>query len=195
MVRQGVSCSVTSVGGTTSFGPEAAASFSAGGFSNIFPRPKYQDSAVSAYLKNLGHTNKGLFNASGRGFPDIAAQSKSFRVVLDGQTISVSGTSAAGPTVAGMVALLNDAIFNDGGKPLGFLNPLLYSSGVSALNDITQGSNPGCGTNGFSTSKGWDPVSSCFLARDVNVAHVGAQVTGLGTPDFAKLLDVVKKLG
>ncbi|TBU22963.1 subtilisin-like protein [Dichomitus squalens] len=166
---------VTSVGGTNSFGPEVAVSFSAGGFSNVFARPKYQDDVVPAYLKTLGSTNKGLFNASGRGFPDIAAQAKSFQVVRGGQTISVSGTSAAGPTVAGVVALLNDAVFQDGGQPLGFLNPLLYSSAASALNDITQGNNPGCGTDGFPTSEGWDPV------------------TGLGTPDFAKLLDVVKK--
>jgi hypothetical protein len=32
------------------------------------------------------------------------------------------------------------------------------------LNDITNGTNPGCGTAGFSAARGWDPV------------------TGLGTP-------------
>ena len=124
----------------------------------MFARPQYQQDAVSAYLGRLGDTNKGLFNASGRAFPDIAAQAKSFQVVRGGQTISVSGTSAASPTVAGIVALLNDAIFKNGGKPLGFLNPLLYSDAKDALNDITQGNNPGCGTDGFPTSKGWDPV-------------------------------------
>ena len=124
----------------------------------MFARPQYQQDAVSAYLGRLGDTNKGLFNASGRAFPDIAAQAKSFQVVRGGQTISVSGTSAASPTVAGIVALLNDAIFKNGGKPLGFLNPLLYSDAKDALNDITQGKNPGCGTDGFPTSKGWDPV-------------------------------------
>jgi len=39
--------------------------------------------------------------------------------------------------------------------------------------DITSGSNPGCGTSGFSVVQGWDPV------------------TGFGTPDFLKLQDLV----
>lgn len=38
-----------------------------------FARPSYQNSAVSTYLEALGDTNSGLFNASGRGYPDIAA--------------------------------------------------------------------------------------------------------------------------
>ncbi|KAI0331226.1 subtilisin-like protein [Cubamyces sp. BRFM 1775] len=166
---------VTSVGGTTSFGPEVAVSFSSGGFSNLFARPQYQDSAVNAYLKTLGKTNAGLFNASGRAFPDIAAQAQNFQVFVNGQVKPVAGTSAASPTVASLVALLNDAIQKDGGAPVGFLNPFLYSAGASALNDITQGNNPGCGTNGFSAVNGWDPI------------------TGLGTPDFAKLLAALKK--
>ena len=137
----------------------------------------------------------GRYNEAGRAYPDVSAHGVDYLYNLRGSFVYAYGTSTSTPTFASLVALLNDRLLSTGKAPLGFLNPLLYSSGVSALNDITQGSNPGCGTNGFSTSKGWDPVSSCFLARDVNVAHVGAQVTGLGTPDFAKLLDVVKKLG
>ncbi|KAI0644613.1 family S53 protease-like protein [Trametes meyenii] len=166
---------VTSVGGTRGFGPEVAVSFSSGGFSNLFPRPQYQDKAVTTYLKKLGKTNNGLFNASGRAFPDIAAQAQGFQVVRNGEVIPVAGTSAASPTVASLVALLNDAILKDGGKPVGFLNPFLYSTGISALTDVTQGNNPGCGTNGFPAASGWDAV------------------TGLGTPDFTKLLNTIKK--
>ncbi|OSD01273.1 family S53 protease-like protein [Trametes coccinea BRFM310] len=166
---------VTSVGGTTSFGPEVAVSFSSGGFSNLFARPKYQDTVINAYLKKLNKTNAGLFNSTGRAFPDIAAQAQGFQVVVNGQVKPVAGTSAASPTVASLVALLNDAIIKDGGAPVGFLNPFLYSQGASALNDITQGNNPGCGTNGFPATEGWDAV------------------TGLGTPDFAKLLSALKK--
>ncbi|KAI0674808.1 family S53 protease-like protein [Trametes maxima] len=166
---------VTSVGGTRGVGPEVAVSFSSGGFSNLFPRPQYQDKAVTAYLKKLGKTNSGLFNSSGRAFPDIAAQAQGFQVVRNGEVIPVAGTSAASPTVASLVALLNDAILNDGGKPMGFLNPFLYSTGTRALTDVTQGNNPGCGTSGFPATSGWDAV------------------TGLGTPDFAKLLNTAKK--
>ncbi|KAL4252873.1 tripeptidyl-peptidase II [Abortiporus biennis] len=65
---------------------------------------------------------------------------------------SVGGTSASSPTFAGVISLLNDFRISQAG-----------------FNDITSGSNPGCGTNGFTAGTGWDPV------------------TGLGTPDFGKL--------
>jgi len=35
-----------------------------------------------------------------------------------------------------------------GMSALGFLNPIIYSA-PTGFNDITTGSNPGCGTNGF----------------------------------------------
>jgi tripeptidyl-peptidase-1 len=54
---------------------------------------------------------------------------------------------------------------------LGFVNPTLYEH-PEVLNDIVNGTNPGCGTKGFSAVKGWDPV------------------TGLGTPDYPKMLDL-----
>ncbi|KAI0331225.1 subtilisin-like protein [Cubamyces sp. BRFM 1775] len=161
--------------GTTNTGPEVAASLSAGGFSTIFARPAYQNDSVNAYLHTLGNTNSGLFNPSGRAYPDIAAQAQNFQVFINGQVVNVDGTSAASPTVASVIALVNDAILEGGGQPVGFLNPFLYSSAAGAMNDITQGSNPGCGTNGFPAAQGWDPV------------------TGLGTPDFNKLLASAKQ--
>jgi tripeptidyl-peptidase-1 len=45
------------------------------------------------------------------------------------------------------------------------------ASFASGFHDITKGTNPGCGTLGFSASKGWDPV------------------TGLGTPNFTSLVE------
>ena len=46
------------------------------------------------------------------------------------------------------------------GKPvLGFLNPMLYSTGSAAFTDITSGSATGCGTTGFPAQAGWDAVS------------------------------------
>ncbi|KAI8976705.1 subtilisin-like protein [Trametes punicea] len=164
---------ITAVGSTQGINPETAASFSAGGFSNIFARPDYQSDAVDSYLKTLGNTNAGLFNTTGRGYPDVATQGVQFVIEVDGQLQAVDGTSASSPTFASIVALLNDQLLNAGKSQLGFLNPLLYSKGVAALNDITSGSNPGCGTQGFPAAAGWDAV------------------TGLGTPDFQKLLAVV----
>ncbi len=84
---------VTSVGGTTHVEPEVAVSFSSGGFSDRFPRPAYQDDAVSAYLDKLGDTWAGLYNPEGRGFPDVAAQSVNFSVYDHGVLKKYRGTS------------------------------------------------------------------------------------------------------
>jgi hypothetical protein len=56
--------------------------------------------------------------------------------------------------------MLNDARINAGKPPLGFLNPWLYGIGYAGLNDITLGNNPGCGTEGFNSTIGWDPGTS-----------------------------------
>ncbi|KAJ7436000.1 family S53 protease-like protein [Mycena galericulata] len=158
---------VTSVGGTSGI-IETAASFSSGGFSNYFGIPSYQSTAVAAYLNTLGSTNSGRFNRSGRGFPDLSAQATNFEIVG-----TVDGTSSSSPTVAAIIALLNDELIAVGQPPLGFLNPLLYSAaGTAALNDIKTGDNPGCNTNGFPATTGWDPL------------------TGLGSPDYALLQEL-----
>ncbi|KAF8522013.1 family S53 protease-like protein [Gautieria morchelliformis] len=165
---------LTSVGATTGIGPETAASFSSGGFSNVFAAPSYQTAAVSSFLSTLGNTNRGLFNRTGRGFPDISAQGVNVEIVSGGSAGTVSGTSCSSPIFASVISLLNDRLIAKGKSPLGFLNPFLYSSaGRAALNDVTSGSNPGCNTNGFPATTGWDPV------------------TGLGTPNFAALASAV----
>lgn len=70
-----------------------------------------------------------------------------------------SGTSASTPVFASVISLINDRLMEAGKSPLGFLNPFLYSAaGRAALNDITEGSNPGCNTTGFAAAAGWDPV-------------------------------------
>ncbi|KAG6907889.1 hypothetical protein DXG01_006996 [Tephrocybe rancida] len=163
---------VTTVGGTTKVAPEVAVSFSGGGFSRYFAQPSYQTSAVSTFLTSLGSTFAGLYNATGRAYPDVSAQGNGFRVIIGGSVNSVGGTSASSPTVAAIFSLLNDVRLAAGKPSLGFVNPLIYSSPKS-FNDIVSGSNPGCSTNGFTARAGWDPV------------------TGLGTPDFAKLKLIV----
>ncbi|KAJ4495538.1 subtilisin-like protein [Lentinula lateritia] len=115
---------ITSVGGTYSINPELSTNFSSGGFSGYFARPSYQEQAVAPFLENLGDTYSGLFNASGRGFPDIAAQSHNVEIITGGETVYINGTSCSGPIFASMVALVNDRLIAAGKPVLGFLNPL-----------------------------------------------------------------------
>ncbi|KAG6886113.1 hypothetical protein C0993_002632 [Termitomyces sp. T159_Od127] len=142
---------VTTVGGTTRTAPEVAVSFSGGGFSRYFAQPSYQSSAVATFLSSLGTTFSGLFNATGRAYPDVSAQANNFRVIIGGSLNAVGGTSASSPTVAAIFSLLNDARLAANKPSLGFVNPLIYSN-PSAFNDIISGSNPGCGTNGWYSS-------------------------------------------
>ncbi|KAJ7623738.1 peptidase S8/S53 domain-containing protein [Roridomyces roridus] len=165
---------ITAVGGTTGVNPEVAASLSGGGFSNYFRRPAYQTSTVASFIIALGDEYSDLHNASGRTYPDLAAQAAGFQVVNGGETITVGGTSASAPTVAGVFALLNDMRIVEGKSPLGFVNPLIYSVAKDGFNDIVSGNAPGCGTDGLSARAGWDAV------------------TGLGTPDFLKLQALLK---
>lgn len=167
---------VTSVGATQNYEPEVAVSedgpgefSSGGGFSNYFPRPEWQNSAVKDYLVSLGSTHSGLYNLTGRGYPDVSAQGAKYVIAWVGRFVRVGGTSASAPTFASVISLLNDYSLSRGGRSLGYLNPWLYSVGFEGLNDITSGSSSGCDTDGFTAEKGWDPV------------------TGLGTPNFKRL--------
>ncbi|KAH9035433.1 subtilisin-like protein [Lactarius hengduanensis] len=166
---------VTSVGGTTGYNPEVAASFSGGGFSLYFPRPPYQNEFVPSFLQNLGNQYYGFYNPGGRGVPDIALQAKDFRVILNTMATERDGTSCSTPTAAGIISLLNDYRISNGRAPLGFLNVLLYGRCLGGLIDITSGSNPGCNTDGFSAVPGWDPV------------------TGLGSLDFERLITILSR--
>lgn len=130
---------ITSVGATVGTKTEEALYLSSGGFSNIFTRPSYQATAASAYLDNLGSTYEGRFNTTGRGFPDISAQGYNITFIFNNTLIGRAGTSFASPIFASVFALLNDELIGGGKPPLGFLNPFLYYTGASALNDVTQG--------------------------------------------------------
>ncbi|KAH9018959.1 peptidase S8/S53 domain-containing protein [Lactarius pseudohatsudake] len=130
---------VTSVGGTTGYNPEIAASLSGGGFSAYFPQPPYQNNAVPAFFLNLGGLYNGLYNPRGRGVPDIAVQAMDSPVVFKNVIWEVSGTSCSTPTAARIISLLNDYRISNGRSPLGFLNVLLYGICLGGLNEITFG--------------------------------------------------------
>lgn len=125
-----------------------------------------------------------------RGFPDVSAHSLSpnYAVVIDNATAQTGGTSAAAPTFAGTIALLNDARFRAGKCALGFLNPWLYAVGFEGLTDITGGGSVGCdgvnGQTGGSVAGGIIPFASW------NATVGWDPVTGLGVPNFGKLLEL-----
>merc|ERR1739845_100618 len=86
------------------------------------------------------------FNGSHRGYPDVSAMGNNFLIYMQsmGGWSPVGGTSAATPTFAGVSAYLNDLSYSKTGKPLGFLNPLLYQMHAEvpeAFTDVTVGDN------------------------------------------------------
>ncbi|OAL30336.1 hypothetical protein AYO22_01533 [Fonsecaea multimorphosa] len=178
---------VTAVGGTYALNPEIAAAFSSGGFSNYFAAPSYQVNTTEAYLGRLGDKNKGYYNASGRGYPDVAAQSVRYLIENQDHPEFVYGTSCAAPTFAAIISNLNNQRLAQGKSTLGFLNPWLYSQGYQAFNDITLGHSRGCSGQDIYTGQPTPKIvnASCDAAPGWD------PVTGWGTPDFQKLSSVV----
>lgn len=154
---------------------------SAGGFSNYFSRPTYQDGHVETYFHRAHltypyyselnvdfNTTTGIYNRIGRAYPDVAANGALFPSYLDGELYHFYGSSLAAPLFASVLTLLNQERAEAGKGPIGFVNPTLYRND-DVLNDVTEGTNLGCGTQGFHAVEGWDPV------------------TGLGTPNYPKM--------
>lgn len=159
---------------------------SGGGFSNIYQTPLYQQSTISNYLatENPGYksyntsgmnnppdsvTAGGLYNRAGRGYPDVSAVGDNVLIVLDGMPTVIGGTSASAPVFAAILNRINEERLAVGKSTVGFVNPTLYAH-PEMFHDITNGTNPGCNTNGFYAVRGWDPL------------------TGLGTPNYPALL-------
>ncbi len=173
-------------GGTPGRAPtgESVADLSGGGFSNYFARPQYQDDAVAAYTQHsTGLPPQRNWNATGAGFPDIAGQGILFDVCTEDFFYPYSGTSAACPSEAGLVALLQQSRADANMTKLGWLNPLLYKVGAEgslAFNDVTDGTNTCCGDDtGFSAAKGWDPVSGWGT---INYGNMLARVMAAAKP-------------
>jgi tripeptidyl-peptidase-1 len=154
---------------------------SGGGFSNIFEAPFYQQQKVGSYQSreqaHLGEVKaQGLFNPSGRGYPDVALPADDFLITLYKSWVTAHGTSAGPPVFASMISLINDERLHAGKKAVGFINPVLYAH-ADTFNDISSGHNGGCGVDtAYRATSGWDAV------------------TGLGSPDFEKLRNVFMDL-
>jgi tripeptidyl-peptidase-1 len=166
-------------GGSINSTERATTAFaSGGGFSNQWALPKYQEKAMANYYANYApsYTSAQYNNSQQvRGYPDIAANGNNIVIYEQGGLVLEDGTSASAPIVASLISLINEERLAAGKSTVGFINPVLYAN-PDAMNDIVTGSNPGAGTNGFECVPGWDPVS------------------GLGTPDYERLLSVFMAL-
>ncbi|KAL3455892.1 peptidase S8/S53 domain-containing protein [Aspergillus heterothallicus] len=162
---------------------------SGGGFSNVFDRADYQHFQVEEYFartevdypyyESIDNSSfaedGGIYNRIGRAYPDISAIGENIVIFNTGIPRLISGTSASAPLFAAILTRINEERLAAGKPTVGFVNPVLYAH-PEAFRDITEGNNPGCGTEGFPATEGWDPV------------------TGLGTPIYPKLLDVFMNL-
>ncbi|MCJ1311870.1 hypothetical protein MMC25_005543 [Agyrium rufum] len=163
--------------------PYSTAYSSGGGFSNIFGQPDYQLTAVNtyfaehdpgyAYYSGFGNTSIGVgggrYNRIGRAYPDVSANGDNIALFVNGNFTFEGGTSASSPIFASVVTRLNAERLLANKTTIGFINPALYAN-PTVLNDITNGTNPNCDSNGFPAVTGWDPSS------------------GLGTPNYPKML-------
>lgn len=135
-----------------------------GGVSALFDLPPWQRIAAGAVAAERQNGK--------RMTPDIAAVADPFtgvKIVYDGQLIAGGRTSQAAPIWAGLTALMNQYLLENGGTLIGEINPLLYSIAQGAprpaFRDVTLGGNA---------------VDDAGPGYDL--------VTGLGTPDIANLV-------
>lgn len=141
---------------------------SGGGFSNIYPMPDYQKSAVEHYLAankppypsysklapnvpnparvnitELQDGGNGVYNRIGRAYPDVTAVGDNIAVVNNGEYELSGGTSASTPLFASIINRINEERMARGKRSIGFLNPSFYAN-PDIFIDVTNGTNPGC---------------------------------------------------
>ncbi len=144
-----------------------------GGVSLIFPLPTWQANANVPAPAAIAHKRKRKPTAgpgagptaSGRGVPDVAGNADpvtGYTIRVDGQTISIGGTSAVAPLWAGLIALANA----QNKSSAGFLNPILYAN-PAAFRDITSGNN-----GAYKAGPGWDACTG--LGSPIGTAVITA---------------------
>ncbi|MFZ0774079.1 MAG: S53 family peptidase [Candidatus Sulfotelmatobacter sp.] len=134
-----------------------------GGISDVFPLPTYQNGAG---VPPSANPSKNV----GRGVPDVAGDADpttGYVTLVEGQPDVIGGTSAVAPLWAGLIALINQSI----GKPVGFVNPLLYQNASGDFNSITSGNN-----GAYSAGPGWN--ACCGLGSPIGTGVA----TALGAP-------------
>lgn len=152
----------------------------AGGFSDYFTRPAFQNSSVNAYLATpQAALAKAGYNASSRAIPDVSSNSINFLIFITSFKSLVQGTSGASPALGGLITTANAQRKKKGklGR-FGWISPLLYAN-PHVMNDIVHGYNNCtavlnfCCDEGFTSASGWDPL------------------VGLGSPSYLRLTELL----
>jgi kumamolisin len=155
---------ITSVGGTdlttsSAGGPWASETAWADGGGGISPNDFAIPSWQTATANGCSSCSKTYRNA-----PDVSANANfTFYVCADQTTCTENyygGTSFAAPMWAGYLALVNQQAIANGKSALGFINPSLYTIGLSSsygtdFHDITSGSNGYSAATGYDLATGW----------------------------------------
>lgn len=177
---------VTGVGGTTmsALGPPptetvwdtSSTSAGGGGVSAVWPMPSWQTG--TGVIESGYSSGAPCGAASGsycREVPDVTASADpndGYLIYWNGAWYSFGGTSAATPTWASVIALIDNGC---AAGPVGFANPRLYATAGTATNDITSGNN-----GYYPAGPGYDmasglgsPIATSSLLSDLCTPMVG----------------------
>ncbi|HTS78852.1 MAG TPA: protease pro-enzyme activation domain-containing protein [Bryobacteraceae bacterium] len=163
--------------------------------------------ASSLYSKPAWQSGPGVPADGARDVPDIALSASihdAYYIYYQGANVAVGGTSASAPSMAGIVALLNQYLVTSGVQKqpgLGNINAQLYrlaQSAPSAFHDIVLGNtivpceqgSPNCttGSFGYRAAPGYDlatglgSIDANQLVTNWNMATSGVTVTLTATP-------------
>ena len=175
---------LTGVGGTdldtsSAGGPWASETAWVDGGGGISPNGQAIPSWQTATAAGCSSCSQTLRNG-----PDVSANANfTFYVCADQTTCTANeygGTSFATPMWAGYLALVNQQSVANGNKTLGFINPSLYTIGLSSsydtdFHDITSGSNGYSATVGYDLATGWGSPNGANLIN---------ALAGSSTPSF-----------
>jgi uncharacterized membrane protein len=133
--------------------------------------------ASAYYAKPSWQTGKGVPADGRRDVPDVSLSASghdAYLLYIAPELMAVAGTSAASPSFAGLMALVNQQTASRQGNANASFYPLASlqeSGGLSYFHDITSGNNSVPGLTGFSAAPGYD------------------QASGLGSVDAAVLVN------
>jgi kumamolisin len=147
---------------------------SSGGVSRLFDRPAYQ------------HELSLERDATHRLVPDVSAVADPFtgvKIIYEQTPKIGGGTSQSAPIWAALTVLMNQYVIDNGGRPLGDINTLLYriaeGSRLPGFRDITLGANAvDLPSGGYDLVTGLGSPNVDNLARDLLDAQRAQDIAG-----------------